>query len=74
MNIEGTDSWIGDRPNPVTKKQWNVIDIIEKAYQGRVKFEGHNSSDAYEFIGRYHKNVKSVDGKIYLNGRYICGR
>jgi hypothetical protein len=51
--LDGTEKYAyGNRVNPPTRTQLNCIDIIEKNLG--IKFEGHSSKQAYDFIGNYY--------------------
>jgi protein-tyrosine-phosphatase len=53
QSLDGTERYAyGTRKNPPTKIQQNCIDIIEKNLG--IKFNGHTSKQAYDFIGDHY--------------------
>lgn len=57
MNIRGTETWRGRRPNPVSMKQKVYFTILE-SLTGK-KFSASNSREAYAMIGRYKKQIEN---------------
>jgi hypothetical protein len=53
VSLDGTDRYAwGTRVNPPTDKQARCIDVIKRNLG--IKFNGHSSKQAYEFIAKYY--------------------
>lgn len=65
MKITGTTKYAHKYPNLPSKKQLYIIKSIEIAYEGKVKFTGTDAREAYNFIGKYHSNVKTEGTFVY---------
>ena len=57
MNINGTESWQGTRPNNVSMRQKIYFAILEE--MTGEEFYARNSKEAYELIGNYKYDIQN---------------
>ena len=57
MNINGTERWRGNRPNPVSMRQRLYLAILEE--MTGEQFYVRNSKEAYELIGKYKYEIQN---------------